>query len=249
MMYPQERQDEILAILEKHQYVPVAYLIEKLHYSSATINRDLNVLEKRQMVRRSYGGVELVESGAVPLVFRQHKQHRAKEKIAQKAAEFVCDGDVLFIDGSTTAQHMGPYLAEKSDITVITNNITLVSYLSDLGIQCVVLGGRILEAPSMTGSIDTIDMARTYRADKAFFSTGGVTDDGFICSGGIYYGLYRVMMQNSNQSFYLVDNNKRNRSLSKVLCDFSEVDYVISDCDFSLLQDRYADTQFIHITV
>ena len=248
-MYPQERQDEILAILEKYQYVTVAYLIEKLCYSSATINRDLNVLEKRQLVRRSYGGVELVESGAVPLVFRQHKQHRAKEKIAQKAAEFVCDGDVLFIDGSTTAQHMGPYLAEKSDITVITNNITLVSYLSDLGVQCVVLGGRILEAPSMTGSIDTIDMARTYRADKAFFSTGGVTDDGSICGGGIYYELYRVMMQNSKQSFYLVDNNKRNQSLSKVLCDFSEVDYVISDCDFSLLQDRYADTQFIHITL
>ena len=249
-MYPQERQDEILAILEKYQYVTVAYLIEKLRYSSATVNRDLNVLERRQLVRRSYGGVELVASGSVPLVFRQHKQHRAKEKIAQKAAEFVCNGDVLFIDGSTTTQHMAPYLAEKENITVITNNITLVSYLSDLGVSCIVLGGRILEAPSMTGSIDTVDMARTYRADKAFFSTGGVTDDGSICSGGgIYCELYRVMMQNSKQSFYLVDNNKRNRNLSKVLCDFSEVDYVISDCDFSPLQDRYADTQLIHITI
>ncbi|MBP3434985.1 MAG: DeoR/GlpR transcriptional regulator [Clostridia bacterium] len=248
-MYPQERQDEILAILEKFQYVTVAYLIEKLRYSSATINRDLNVLEKRKLVRRSYGGVELVAASAVPLVFRQHKQHHAKEKIAQKAAEFVCDGDVIFVDGSTTAQHMGPFLTEKSDVMVITNNITLASYLSDLGIACVVLGGKILEAPSMIGSTDTVDMARSYRADKAFFSTGSVTDRGHVGCGGVYYDLHRVMMENSEQSFYLVDNEKRNRRVSKILCDFSSFDYVISDYDFSSLEESYPDTQIIQVTV
>ncbi len=248
-MYPQERQDEILAILEKHQYVTVAYLIEKLCYSSATINRDLNTLEKRQLVRRSYGGVELVTAGAVPLVFRQHKQHHAKERIAQKAAEFVKDGDVLFIDGSTTAQHMGPYLAEKEHLTVITNNITLAASLSELGVACIVLGGRILEAPSMTGSVDTVDMARTYRADKAFFSTGSVTDDGVVGCGGVYYDLHRVMLENAEQVFYLVDNEKRNRRGNKMLCDFGGVDYVISDYDFSSVAETYPHTRIIQVKI
>ena len=201
------------------------------------------------MVTRSYGGVELVASSAVPLEFRQHKQHHAKECIAQRAAELVEDGDVLFIDGSTTAHHMGPYLAEKQQLTVITNNITLVAYLSEHGVNCIVLGGRILESPSMTGSVDTVDMARTYRADKAFFSTGSVTDDGVIGSGGIYHELHRVMLRNSGKSYFLVDNEKRNHNGLKTLCDFGELDYVISDYDFSSLQEQYPDTTLIHVTL
>ncbi len=246
-MYPQERQETILAILEKHQYVTVAYLISKLCYSSATVNRDLNLLEKRGLVRRSYGGVELVASTSVPLEFRQHKQHHAKECIAQRAAELVQDGDVVFVDGSTTAQHMGPYLAEKEQLTVITNNITLAAYLSEHGVDCIVLGGKILESPSMTGSVDTLDMARAYRADKAFFSTGSVTDDGVVGSGGIYHELHRIMLSNSGKSYFLVDNEKRNHNGLKKLCDFSEVDCVISDYDFSPLQERYPDTVFVRV--
>ena len=227
-MYPQERREEILAILEQHQYVTVAYLMERLRYSSATINRDLNALEKRQLVRRSYGGVELEESRAVPLVFRQHKQHHAKECIAQRAAAFVEDGDVLFIDGSTTAQHMGRYLAEKERLTVITNNITLAASLSDRGIECVVLGGRIVEQPSMTG---------------------GVADDGTIGSGDLYYELLRVMIHHADKAYFLIDKEKLNNRGHKVLCDFGAVDAVISDYDFSALAAIYPETQLIQVTV
>lgn len=248
-MYPQERREEILAILEQHQYVTVAYLMERLRYSSATINRDLNALEKRQLVRRSYGGVELEESRAVPLVFRQHKQHHAKECIAQRAAAFVEDGDVLFIDGSTTAQHMGRYLAEKERLTVITNNITLAASLSDRGIECVVLGGRIVEQPSMTGGVDTVDMARRYRVSKVFFSTGSVADDGTIGSGDLYYELLRVMIQHADKAYFLIDKEKLNNRGHKVLCDFGAVDGVISDYDFSALAAIYPETQLIQVTV
>ena len=41
------------------------------------------------------------------------------------AAELIKNGDVVFLDGSTTVQQMIPFLAEKRDITVITNNMRL----------------------------------------------------------------------------------------------------------------------------
>ena len=43
-MYQKERMDAILDILKVNGYVTVKFLIEKLHYSTATINRDLNML-------------------------------------------------------------------------------------------------------------------------------------------------------------------------------------------------------------
>lgn len=246
-MYPQERQEAILQILEKHNYVTVAYLIETLCYSSATINRDLNALEKRGLVRRSYGGVESLAGRAVPVEFRLHKQHHAKEMIARRAAELVQDGDTIFIDGSTTAQFMGPHLVGKVGLMVITNNITLASYLSERGVCCIVLGGKILEAPSMTGDEDTLAMARSYRANKMFFSTGSVTDDGFVGGGGIYHELHRIMMSNAKESVFLIDNEKCEFASQKIQCDFSELDYVISNHDFSHLSDRFPDTNIITV--
>ena len=65
-MSAKQRQDKIIEILEKEGYVTVKYLAGELHYSSATINRDLNALEQRQLVTRSYGGVELENSTRLP---------------------------------------------------------------------------------------------------------------------------------------------------------------------------------------
>lgn len=247
-MYPQERQDAILAILNQYQYVTVTYLIDALHYSSATVNRDLNILEKRGMVKRSYGGVELVGDAGIPVVFRQHKQHAAKERIARCAAELVDNGDVLFIDGSTTAQYMAPYLEHKEDIRVITNNMMLAAHLSDRGIVCVCLGGKVLEPPSMLGGPDTVEMARSYRADKAFFSTACVMDGTvYEYDNSAYLELHRVMLKNSNQTVYLADDGKfGNNTGIKRLCGFEELYAVISDRDITHMQEQYPHTKLIH---
>ena len=60
-MYQKERLDEILELLHKYGYVTVKYLVNALHYSNATINRDLNILESQGEIHRTHGGVELAE--------------------------------------------------------------------------------------------------------------------------------------------------------------------------------------------
>lgn len=73
-MYQKERVDEILKILHENNYVNVKYLCDKIGYSKATINRDLNYMEEQNLVVRSYGGVELVDNNQyIPLRFRYHK--------------------------------------------------------------------------------------------------------------------------------------------------------------------------------
>ena len=41
--------DAIVDILKQNGYVTVKYLTEELHYSNATVNRDLNLLEKQTL--------------------------------------------------------------------------------------------------------------------------------------------------------------------------------------------------------
>lgn len=233
-MYQKERMENILALLRRYGYVTVKFLVEELHYSRATIHRDLNALEKMGKLRRTYGGVEATQERAIPVEFRYEKEKPKKKRIGRRAAQYVCDGDTIFIDGSTTAQYMSEYLLDKKDITVLTNNMALAMLLSENGIRATVLGGQILEPPYMLGGTDTVEAAARYRADKCFFSTREVSRGGEMAyTDDIYLLMHKTMMRNARQVFYLVDSDKVDRREGRVvLGDFSLVDCVISDYDF-----------------
>jgi len=247
-VYQKERLDKILEILKQNGYVAVKYLVEELHYSNATINRDLNVLEGQKLINRSYGGVELVHRKSVPLPFRYHKMKTAKNKIAKAAAELVCDGDTIFIDGTTTTEYMGKYLTDKKNITVITNNIALVAFLCEYDINVICLGGRVEEKPSMLMGSETVENASCYRADKMFFASSAFTEDGKIGSDELYFSLLRTMVKNSDVLCYMGDHEKLNGSYNKVLCNLSDIDYIITDyCFDDKIKEKYKNAEFIEI--
>lgn len=244
------RQDEILRILEKQGYVTVQYLSEILHYSTATINRDLNALQKQKLVTRSYGGVELEKNRSViPLQFRYKKMRIEKRNIARVAASYIKSGDSVFIDASTTAQYMSQYLFDKKDIHVITNNMLLASQLSEYDVDTVCLGGRVVEAPGMLSGIETVENAMKYRVDKLFFSARSFSEDGNIASSSIYHVLNSIMLKNSKQAFFLADHEKLSNDFSMSLCSFSDVHTVISDYEFSEeMKKNYPSTEFVYVT-
>lgn len=244
----QKRIDRILDIIKEQGYVTVKYLCEELHYSTATINRDLNDLQKQKLIVRHYGGAELATRKGVPLIFRYHKMRPVKRVISKKAAELISDGMTVFIDGCTTTQYMAEYIGNIKDLTVITNNLNLVSHLSEAGVKCICLGGTVVEVPYMTGGEDTVLQAKTYTADLAFFSTAGVSADGSISESNAYFGLHRAMLEQAKKSIFLVDHQKIGIVRKRILCDFSKIDTVISDFEFSdRVKETFADTRFITV--
>ncbi|MBQ3016811.1 MAG: DeoR/GlpR transcriptional regulator [Clostridia bacterium] len=244
-MTAKERQEQILEILEQKGYVTVKYLVSALQYSSATVNRDLNALESRQLILRSYGGVEPVRTKYVQIPFRAHKMHTEKKRIGRAAAALVQDGDTIYIDSSTTAQCMEQYLIGKKDLTVITNNIFLAADLSSHDVKVICLGGTVVEAPCMLYGTETVQNAARYRVDKMFFSTSAVTEGGLI-SAGFYDLLFKTVAANASRIYYLVDHKKVDQPFQAIYCDFSEVDCVISDYDFPAeTKKRYPETEFV----
>jgi len=248
-VYQKERIDTILGILRENGYVNVKYLCDKIGYSKATINRDLNLMAKQKLIIRIYGGVELVEKQDIPLVFRYHKMKKAKKRICKAAAELVKDGDVIFIDPSSTTEYMAPYLVDKKNITVITSNIALVAYLSDFSeIKTICLGGEIVEPPSMLGGDLCVKNALEYKADKFFFSTHSINDDGELGGGGRYNLIANVMARNSKEVIYLVDHEKINLPSKSVVMTADSVDIIIADYTFDEnFKEKYNRTKFIEV--
>ena len=250
-MYQKERIENITEILKKNGYVTVKYLTEELHYSTATINRDLNYMQKQRLIKRSYGGVELLKRKYVPLVFRYNRMRTAKNLIAKVAAKHISDGDTVFFDGSTTTQYISKYITEKKNLTVITTNMALASFLSEYGITVILTGGKIVEAPYILGGEDTVENAMKYSVDKFFFSTGATTPDAKAYTGGYSHLLFNVMINNSKESFYLADHGKltnENPTTAKVLCSPDKITHYITD--FSYPQEtkkKYPNIDFIEV--
>ncbi len=248
-MYQKERIDLILKILRENGYVNVKYLCDTIGYSKATINRDLNFMAKQKLIIRSYGGVELIEKQNIPLIFRYHKMKKEKKRICKAAAELVKDGDVIFLNPSSTTEYIAPYLVDKKNITVITSNIALVAYLSDFPeIKTICLGGEIFEPPAMLGGDLCVKNALEYKADKFFFSTHGISDNGELGGGGRYNLITNVMAHNSKEVIYLVDHEKVNLPSKSVVMTADSVDIIITDYIFDeKFKEKYNHIKFIEV--
>ena len=244
----QKRIDEILNIIKEQGYVTVKYLCDELHYSTATINRDLNDLQAKKLIVRHYGGAEIVQRKEPQLVFRYHKMRPVKRILAKRAAEFIREGMTVFIDGSSTTQNIGQYITKIKNITVISNNLNLVSYLSEAGVKCICIGGEVIESPCMVSGSDAVLQARRYTADVFLFSTIGFSQGGMIYENDGYLALRRIMIENSDKKIFLCDHQKTDVRGTRIICDFSEVDTVISDVEFpSETKERFKETEFIKV--
>lgn len=247
-MYQQERLNSILRILKENHYATVEYLVEEIHYSPASIRRDLTLLEKQGLVKRSYGGVQLNEVSDTPFKFRQHLMKIEKNKIAYIAAKMVNNGDIIFLDGSTTVQFMGHYLTEKKDITVITNNMMLASYLKENGISVYCSGGELTELPGTLSGIIAANTFSSFHANKMFFSTDGVDENGVITvktDGNFIHN--NAMLKNSDSHIFLCGSDKIGKYEKLVQCTMSDIDYFITDKKLSSnLIENYPSTEFIY---
>ncbi|MBQ8356638.1 MAG: DeoR/GlpR transcriptional regulator [Clostridia bacterium] len=243
------RQEQILHILSQRGYCTVRYLTEALHYSSATVNRDLNAMQMAGLVKRSYGGVEAVDRNRyLPLPLRQNYMKKEKRRNAHAAAELIQNGDTVYLDASTTVQYIAPFLADKKDLRVITNNMHLAIELAEYDMEIICLGGTITERPHMLGGSVTLENALRFHPDKMFFSVDPITHDGYVSTGGCYLSLYRVMLKQSQKAYLLTNQSKLTERIKESLCDFGALTGVISDFDFPEETRRaFPNTEFIYV--
>lgn len=246
-MYQKERMDAIMKIVKENHYVTVEYLVKEIKYSPASIRRDLTILQKQGLVTRSYGGITYKDANISPFRFRQHSMKKEKNAIAQKAAALVQSGDVIYIDGSSTAQYMGHFLTEKKDITVVTSNMMLADYLSEHGISIYCTGGKIVERPGILGGDFMLDTIKKFNFDIAFFSSHAFNSNGQVCShveSGVHY--HQELRKHTKKLVYLCGSDKFDAEGKYVSLTLKDLNCVISDKEISAeIKKAYPETSYI----
>ncbi len=235
-MYNNERQERILHILQKENNISINKLAELLFVSLPTVRRDLQTLTENGKIIRKYGRVELrtLSDNEVPLILRESMNNTSKIAIAQKAAELINNGDVIFLDSSSTVSYLIPHLEKLHDIIVVTPSPKTSILLGQKNIKHYCTGGRLL-ANSLTyvGS-KTEHFFSDFNADICFFSSRGYMENGMISdSFELEVDVKKAMIKNSEKSYYLCDTSKKNQKYAFNICSVNEVDGIINENEFA----------------
>ena len=228
-----DREERILAALLEKEFMSAQELSAKLYVSLPTIRRDLIKLEQKGKIVRTHGGAQLLTQAAdqkIPFYLRQQEQNDAKSQMAQKAVELIQDGNIIMLDGSTSAHSIIPLLSRFNNLIVITCSAKSAFLLGEMGIQNICTGGRMI-----TGSLCYVgeDAERTvsnYNADLVFFSCRGLSESGWLTDTSVEENrLRRCMLRQSGRRVLLCDSSKMGNVYLNSLCHLAEVDELICE--------------------
>ena len=224
-----ERQKEILDILYQKGKASVTELAQTLFVSEMTVRRDLVEMEKSGFLRRYRGGAVLkIDLVHMPISQRLLWDKGEKETLAKKCLPFLQDGITVFIDSSSTCQYLIAHLAQRKNITLITNSVSALLTASRLHIPCILIGGEYYpQDMCMVGSLAE-QSVRDLNVDLAFFTTAAISEDGIITDFDLQQTMIRkLVMQNAKQSIFLFEKEKLGKKLLHTLCRKEEATAVI----------------------
>jgi DeoR/GlpR family transcriptional regulator of sugar metabolism len=241
MLRPSERRQLILQSIDGLDENMISRLSEQYNVSEMTIRRDLRYLEENGLIKRTYGGAIRwpPASGELPVLDRERREEIAakrKVNIARYAAEhLVEDGDIIILEGGTTATAMVPYLAQREDLTVVTNGLRTTEELrKHLPLSATILctGGILRPESSTFVGPATERFLREFHAHRLFLSATGLMPKAGITDPKILETqVKRAMINSASEVIMIMDSSKFGvKSLSNVLA-FEEISLFITDSD------------------
>ena len=239
----QSRQNEIMQLLKKQGKMPVSLLAERLGVTETTIRRDLVQMESSGFIRRSFGNAELSavdDMRQIEPTNIEDEKELTRRKIARKAAEYVEDGDVIFINSSGTASLILEYLAGKN-VTILTNNARVISRPHGPNVHLLLVGGEVYgKKQSLIGQF-ALDTIGRVAATKCFMGVSGISADGGLTSVILPETQINILMlqQCRGPRIVVADSSKVGIVQNYFSGNLSDITHLITDsgADSRSLQD------------
>ncbi len=183
-MLTQQRKAHILKVLQRDGQVVAKTLSHALSLSEDTIRRDLRELAAEGLLQRVHGGALPASPAVAAFGERQGVATDGKVAIGRAAAEMVRPGQVVFVDGGTTAIQLVRHLPRDLRATVVTHSPHIAIELVDFaGVTVEVIGGRLFKHSVVAVGATAIEAVGRVRADVYFMGVTGVHPETGLTTG------------------------------------------------------------------
>ncbi len=234
-----ERQRFILSILEREGVVRNTELAEMLGVSAVTIRSDLRELAAQ-------GECEIIWGGAVSrkptretefhLDKRSQLNPEAKQRIGERAAKFVEDGQTIIVDAGTTTVEVVRALPHDFDyLRIVTPALNVASAAAYFPNYEVVMTGGVLRSLTWgligTQALRSLEM---FNAHWTFLASGGFDiEHGVTTSHIMEVEVKRTMVARGRRVALVADSSKFGKALSLTVAPLSAIHVIVTDTGLS----------------
>lgn len=235
-MFMEERHQQILSRLESSGKITVAEIAQSYGVSPESARRDLCLLERKGLCKRTHGGAILPQQVSVrPPVDRDLSAMPVFDnyrEIARAAAGMIRANDCVYLTGGSFGQIMLPFLPKDFSYTLVVNSVDIAKELrSFTHAEVYLAGGRMRPSGSLVDSLAT-EMVSRMHFDLCFITGGGLTASFGLSNGTDETAAFqRAVIRNSRRKCLLMPSGKIGVDSFIKVCDAADFDCLITDWD------------------
>jgi DeoR family transcriptional regulator of aga operon len=251
------RLSAILDLLAGTGQIAVGDLADSLTVSEATLRRDLALLETQDLIKRTHGGARLHEyPHELPVRYRDGQNRQAKVRIAQACAATIARGpQAIALGGGTTTSEVARHLADRSELTIITNAINIAMELTMRPRLRVFVTGGLMRSESyeLVGAW-TERFLESLNIAVAIMGVDGISADGGLTThDAVEARTNQRMIERAQRVVVVADGSKLGQVTMAKMADVGEVDLLITAADapadqVALLRAAGLDIRLVPVT-
>ena len=209
-MLTQERKAYLLDVLRREKRVVAKTVSRKLGLSEDTIRRDLRELAAEGLLQRVHGGALPASPAMADFTQRTQVETDGKAAIGRRAALMVRSGQVVFLDGGTTAVQVARHLPADLHATMVTHSPSVaVELAKHPRVLVEIIGGRLFKHSVVAIGAAATSAITGIRADLFFLGVTGIHPEVGLTTGDAEEAaLKRLLISQAAETIVLASKEK-----------------------------------------
>lgn len=234
-MLTSQRKQHLLDVLKRDGQIIAKTLSQTLGLSEDTIRRDLRELAQEGLLQRVHGGALPASSAVVNYAAREQIAPSSKITIGQAAAGLIQPGQVVLLDGGTTAMQVARHLHPQLQATIVTHSPTIaVELASHDTVEVVMLGGRLFKHSVVAVGTATTEALSHIRADLYFMGVTGVHLAAGLSTGDLEEAyIKRALSRQAAETWVLASTEKLGVASPYLISPLAEVSGLVIESSVS----------------
>lgn len=234
-MFIEERLQSILDIINTQERITVKELSLKFNVTEGMIRKDLQRLEKQNLIKRTYGGAisKRILISNDPFNNRLKENLTEKHIIAKKAFNELNDGDTIFLDISTTNYILANLISNSTKKLTIITNMSIIPplFTENTHSKIIIIGGVYNSNIGGVVGAEAIKSIQKYSCNKAFIGSCGINiQNNKITNYDLEDGNTKeAIIKNSMTIYLVIENRKFNIDGTYKFAELAQIDYLITD--------------------
>lgn len=232
-MLTSQRKKTLLQRLAREGHLVAKDLAQEWAVSEDTVRRDMRELALAGKLQRVHGGALPASAAVGDLQARSQVSTDEKVALGRAGAALIQPGQLVILDGGTTALQVARHLSPELRATIVTHSPTVaVALAAHPHIEIIMLGGRLFRHSMVNVGAAAMEAAALLRADMYFMGVTGVHPDAGLSTGDAEEAaVKRCLHQRAAETVVLASSEKLMAASAFVIAPLAAASTVLVPAD------------------